>query len=562
MLEFILNLPLLPIKLLQNTPSNIISFIFSAVLIAIFLTATVFIIIRYFRFSGKYKSLAQLLIDETSSSIYFNRLDINNRASKSQSSHISDLWKEFDESLVTDSVNEKLFNTIDAEHFFNKETLAPKITSNRLLVATPSFLVAIGVLGTFVGLTVGLSSLEGMANNVGDSGIEELKIGIFGLIDGASIAFLTSVWGVLLSIALNYFEKQADSLIRVKITLIQNRIDFLYPRLVAEQSLLNIANSTNESKQALLELHERIGDRLQETIAQMSTSMEQAIIDALNKVVGPAMETLVSQTGHQSNQVMQNLMDSYLEGMKEAGGQQASQMSEAAEKIDSVITNIGSKFDTVLDSIQEQQAEQRTLTETSSNNLQEYSQYHKEVTESMKSVADALTQSSTKLDNSSSQLGILSVNLKDIAESLGNKIASITEKLEESTSLNINIVNSQKEQIGSLTELQQNLLSASSSLEEAALKASNGFVELKSTQQDFLQNVKTEFNLLGESLSEQVLKVEQQASQWLQSYHQEVGNQVNERMNEWNTLSLQYAEQMHRNIQEISSLLDELEARK
>ena len=52
-----------------------------------------------------------------------------------------------------------LFNTLDASHFFNHYSLARGLTDNRLLTAVPSFLTAIGVIGTFAGLQIGLGEI-------------------------------------------------------------------------------------------------------------------------------------------------------------------------------------------------------------------------------------------------------------------------------------------------------------------------------------------------------------------------------------------------------------------
>src|SRR5690606_18834332 len=144
---------------------------------------------------------------------------------------VGKVWREFDESLVISGDQKALFNTLDADHFFNARTLAPGLTGSRLLAATPSFLVAIGVLGTFVGLTVGLDSL----NLSSRSDIPELRDGIDRLIQGATVAFMTSVWGVGLSLLLNMIEKFMERSALSKIKSVQQEIDFLYPRIPAEQ---------------------------------------------------------------------------------------------------------------------------------------------------------------------------------------------------------------------------------------------------------------------------------------------------------------------------------------
>ena len=68
------------------------------------------------------------------------------------------------------------------------------------------------------------------------------------MIAGASIAFMTSLWGVFLSVVFNFIEKSLERLCRGRITTLQNTIDYLYPRITAEQSLVNIEESSSLSK--------------------------------------------------------------------------------------------------------------------------------------------------------------------------------------------------------------------------------------------------------------------------------------------------------------------------
>src|SRR5690606_23762768 len=103
---------------------------------------------------------------------------------------------------------------------------------------------------------------------------------------------------------------------------LQHDIDFLYPRIPAEQSLVHIAEYGKESKEALQELHERIGDRLQETLNGMSEAMQTALTDALNNIMAPAIQTLVSTTSQQSTQVLEKLVGNFMDGMTSVGREQ------------------------------------------------------------------------------------------------------------------------------------------------------------------------------------------------------------------------------------------------
>ena len=109
--------------------------------------------------------------------------------------------------------------------------------------------------------------------------------------------------------------------------------------------------------------------------------------------------------------------------------------------------------------------------------------------------------------------------------------------------------------------MQATLLQGAQHFEQAASEARNGFGEMKSHQQAFLEGVRTEFTALGEALRTQVSGVEKQAEEWLRSYSGEVHQQVHERMDQWNKQTLSFADQMYAAVQAISNVVDELEAK-
>ncbi|MXQ72287.1 anti-phage ZorAB system protein ZorA [Aeromonas caviae] len=160
-----------------NGTTNGISAWFWSFTCFIFLLSLFFLIKHYLNFIERNKALRSLLDGQSRETLAYSRREILQRAQKLNANNIGHLWQEFDESLVLSSDKKQLFNSIDAEHFFNAKTLATGLTASRLLAATPSFLVAIGVLGTFVGLTIGL---EGLVGNTAE--IETLKSGINKLI--------------------------------------------------------------------------------------------------------------------------------------------------------------------------------------------------------------------------------------------------------------------------------------------------------------------------------------------------------------------------------------------
>lgn len=285
--------------------------------------------VRHIRF---YK---QLLRDLTQEQLVSCQRELTQKALSYKSEEYGKLWKEFDETLVTLPDNSIICKTLDAAHFFNTGSLSKGLTENRLLAAVPGFLTAIGVIGTFVGLTMGLATLEISQ----DAGVDVLRQGIGNMISGASVAFLTSVWGVSSSVLFNFFEKIMERYVRKEIALLQNRIDYLYPRINSEEYLVKIADWNRISKETLQGLAEKIGDRLQEAIVQTTDSIRTGLEDSLSKIMVPAIESLVANAHQGSQQALESLLNRFLEGVGEAGSAQRQQMSTFISSLEAQAKN-------------------------------------------------------------------------------------------------------------------------------------------------------------------------------------------------------------------------------
>lgn len=248
-----------------------------------------------------------------------------------ESAKYGSLWREFDESLVLVKSKNRLCNTLDAAHFFNTHTIARGLTENRLLAAVPGFLTAIGVIGTFAGLQLGLGPLGALDPTSAKA--DDLTRGIFGMIGGASIAFMTSVWGVVFSVLFNFLEKNLERSIRGVITSFQNQVDYLYPRITAEQTLSNIEDFSRLSNDRLAELDEKIGHKMQEAMKEASNVISDSVANSLNTILGPAIERLVDNAHSGSEKALESLLDRFLQGVGSAGDSQKAMMEQAAKDI-------------------------------------------------------------------------------------------------------------------------------------------------------------------------------------------------------------------------------------
>lgn len=307
---------------------------------------------NFFRAKSHLRFYRRLLTDLSADQLLEKRRDLSNEALKS--STYGHLWREFDESLVHVPQKQRLCNTLDASHFFNTHTIARGLTENRLLAAVPGFLTAIGVIGTFVGLQLGLDKLPTSSGASPD----DLKNGIFGMIGGASIAFMTSVWGVLTSVLFNFFEKFLERNIRGAITSFQNEVDYLYPRITAEQSLSNIEDFTRQSTEKLAELDEKIGHKMQEAMREASGAIREGMEHSLTTILAPAIEKLVENAHSGSEKALETLLERFLQGVGSAGDAQKAMMEQAARDIAEAsggmtagLVGFAAKLDTQIESL-------------------------------------------------------------------------------------------------------------------------------------------------------------------------------------------------------------------
>jgi len=95
-----------------------------------------FLMLHFRHFKARMRALRSLLDGQSKDTLAASRRETLHKAQELKATNVGMLWREFDESLVQSSDQQKLFNTLDAEHFFNARTLASGLTASRLTVQT------------------------------------------------------------------------------------------------------------------------------------------------------------------------------------------------------------------------------------------------------------------------------------------------------------------------------------------------------------------------------------------------------------------------------------------
>lgn len=565
---------------------------------------------RHIRFYEK------LLQDINANNLAQNREELKQRAKKMEA--YAGLWQEFDETLVCYEVpggSRRLCNTYDAEQFFNAATLSHGLSGNRLLAAVPAFLTAVGVIGTFVGLTLGMEALK-LNQSTGNSA--ELSQGIRDMISGAAMAFLTSVWGVISSLLFNFIEKLMERSVIRLITRLQNRIDFLFPRFSPDECLIKIAESNAVSQQTLQGLAEQIGNRFQET---------------LNNIMGPTMNALTSEMGsliagqsEQSKQIHENLAGLLQQFSEAASGsaaagqglQQSSEQMQAAStelgKMARAMQNAMETLETSVGSAAAQTADVAVKNHEASENLQSYLNSYQQLAGQFDTIAanlDAATAransfiatvaplvdkseqmnrqladlllkfgsvavpldsagknlaaSSRQMLDGATQLGQMSAALQTAIDKLSGDIgraADITAGLSEQNSRTSNTL---KESLASYQNLTKEIEPVFATLKEATEHAERGLTSVCDNLQQCGDTIKrnvADLDIqLRKTLEAHIQTVDEQVGRLLTGYAEQVQNQTSARLEQWNQQTANYTDSMTRAVQALNGVVDEIEGK-
>ena len=272
----------------------------------------------------------------------------------SENPFIGHFWSEFDETLIKikdAEGREEIFNSIDAGYFFNEENLIFPQINFQFYKTVPSMLTGLGILGTFLGLTFGLSQV-----NLAISDIDVLKKGISSLLSGASMAFSTSVWGIALSIIFLSFKRiQLGSLSRGMARL-QKTIDHLFihkrPEVILSGVLEEERQQTLELKRFNEDLAISIASALDEKLSARLTPTFDKLLIAIEELTKTGTSQVAKTITEGAGREIENLKDT----LNKVGETLISSVSQSYE----VQERMAEALDVFLKSATEQQDKFRT----------------------------------------------------------------------------------------------------------------------------------------------------------------------------------------------------------
>lgn len=466
-----------------NNPNEYLGFmLYLAIIIFIgtFIYYFLYLFARYYKFQ-------KILIEETKNNedVDSRIHGINKKVSWLSVGGLSKVWKRY----FNEYNNGKNETVPDPLFYFNTDELVTKAGRRKLIEIIPASFVSLGLLGTFLGIIVGVSNLSTNA------GSEELLIGVDTLLSGMAIAFKSSVLGILLSLGYQFF----DRLFFYRA--LQGGADWLIDRI--DKSL------PIETESSLLE---RVATAQEAQMNDLKTFLTDEMLPSLTSGISESISTAIIPQLEQSNVILDKVAQNTLEAQSES------------------LNEMVNHFVKSLNEITGNQIEELGLA------LQRTVEWQERVYNELNNLVEQLISVSIEQAEMADKTTILSEKMSDYTEKLGSyqdNLSDSTEKLEDVTKENTNLLsqmNETYEMISTRREEEESAIERRlSALNETVDKITNlgsSFADLNSEVNSSLSKVISTTEQLGQNaeetqkLTESLIEQHELSNQWSTKTHE------------------------------------------
>lgn len=283
---------------------------------------------------------------------------LSGRINSNAPSAVARIWCDYESTLLRVPESERgirVYSTIPAEYVLSKDKFFHEGAGLHAVV--PSLLTGLGILGTFLGLSLGLTNVDLASNN-----LETLKQGLRTLLSGANTAFITSVWGIGLSIALTGLQKWYSSQIAGEMDKICSMLDGLFARRPAEVWLSEVYREAREQTAELKKFNDElawnIAAALDEKLAVRLTPALENLLAAIEKltetgsaeiarVISRDAGTEVARLGEilqQASSVLSNVLSASSELQRSVSETVSRQLALTASRVEESLGSSAARF--------------------------------------------------------------------------------------------------------------------------------------------------------------------------------------------------------------------------
>jgi methyl-accepting chemotaxis protein len=323
-------------------------------------------------------------------------------------------WREFSESLITPREGEpaRIRNTHEPGVFFNTATIVDPTVHNRFFDTVPSHLVGLGILGTFLGLAAGVGVASGDLNSQDPTLIRN---SLSQLLKGASLAFLTSIFGLGSSLVFLWIERilvgRVHRTLGAWVEKLEACVELVTPESIALEQLEQERRQTKQLERFNDELVFALEKALDEQVAQR-------LVPELGKVV-EAIQALRSDRVDTNVAAMQRLVEEFIRTLTQSTGKEM-------EQIGATLQGLTDRLRDLLAAMEESQRQGREAMDRAAREM------HESLTSGGRAVADDLRNAVSALsqhlgqasDGLVAQVARAGSDMRSAGEATAERIAS------------------------------------------------------------------------------------------------------------------------------------------
>ncbi|MDW3048245.1 anti-phage ZorAB system protein ZorA [Vibrio sp. Vb1554] len=331
--------------------------------------------------------------------------------------YLKDSWREFEETLLLpgedfDDDKEVIMNTHLPSVYFNQKNLLLPNVNMRFYNALPNILTGLGIVGTFIGLTVGISLA---APGLNSNDIKDAKEALNILLDGASLAFITSIVGLLTSLIFSAYEKRYIHLFNSNCQKLNSALDARVEYFSAER--LASKNLAESQKQSMA---------LQTFANDLAISLGQVIEQHVTQPMISAIDELRTDQKSASDETVTKVMGEFADKIAGAAGDEmkafASTIKTMSDSLESQVNSLTKGQDEM------QKAAQNAITGMSAAMTEGSEKINAGIDEAVNSLLESVDRS---IDNVTQQLDAasqkLASNLKEGLQEFDSILGKLTE---------------------------------------------------------------------------------------------------------------------------------------
>ncbi|WP_404427161.1 hypothetical protein LG296_15180 [Ureibacillus chungkukjangi] len=305
-------------------------------------------------------------------------------------------WKRYYKRIEEKELDEK----IKVEPYFGIETLHFAIGERGILELGGGVHTSLGVLGTFIGLTFGLSRLDSLDP-------ELLRDGIENLISGMTTAFLTSVVGVVLSLIWIFIDRKIRLSLEGKIDWHSNELSLL---LNADDEEIFLNRLEKISAKQAEQITTLLTDALEKAFTPFIHTMQsnnESIVNGFTNMEShlTAQNELTQQqlelAKNQSNELSDKLVESLSSDTKEVIGEFVNVLNQSKMMQEEMVNSVGQ----IMNRFEMASAQQDQLFERTEQMIESYSV-----------LSEGMEKSQNSYEKASEELSALSVSLKEVQQ--------------------------------------------------------------------------------------------------------------------------------------------------